>query len=381
MSYFIDICLKAEDKIDGEVFTLISGNCLFTGENYCVRIPQNDFITYELTNDFKTCFCHLSKEDREFLKSGISPVGWKEIGNSDSNAEFYEEKKDKKLYYVTNANLKRVLFKLDKSDFDLSGEVYKAKINFLNKLEEKSLLLYKHFFEFPDEFINAYYKKLQSLDSGKFVFEESRPAYHNSSDCLILRSNFENYEIPLIVKQEGKIEEYRNWFKSNLYLTENKIPEADSIFKEKHYKEWNCLPIKIDYDNSGAISYNNLSVEELENLIDDHLNKIQCFINQDDSNKKILSRLSKMSFAYKDVRRININNLEIDNEEISKVLQEFELCYKRPLLSHLKEYYRLKYNPDLLFAKNILSALGFSYCKNCDKHQRVCYDVGIIEEQ
>ena len=51
--------------------------------------------------------------------------------------------------------------------------------------------------------------------------------------------------------------------------------------------------------------------------------------------------------------------------QISEVLKRFEIEYKRLLISLLKEYYRLKYNPNLVFEENILSGLGFRQCKVC----------------
>ena len=43
----------------------------------------------------------------------------------------------------------------------------------------------------------------------------------------------------------------------------------------------------------------------------------------------------------------------------------FEFEYKRPLINILKEFYRVTYNPNLVFEENILIGLGFRQCKVC----------------
>jgi len=363
MSDYFKRCQYNDVIIDGSLCVRIEGKCVFTGKSYSVTILKVDFISLLNGGDINKVLYHLNRADREFLISGISPEGWKTMNSEDNS----EEKKNGKLVYVTNSNLKRTLFKLDKTDVDVEGEIYKSKISFLNKLEKKSLLIYKHFFEFPQDFFENYYKAIVSSDSKKFVFEEGKPAFHSTLECERIKSDFSNYEIPENLKKTDRSIEYRDWFLANMRLVEGHRPELDDLFKQKHFQKWNCYPIRVEYDNSGAIIYDNLSLNEIEQLIDNLLDAARAFINQSERNKNILHAFAHISYSYKNIDNLDTSKINYDKETIKNVLMEFELTYKKPLFSHLREYYRIKFNPDLLFEESILTGLGFTNCKTCCK--------------
>lgn len=265
--------------------------------------------------------------------------------------------------FVTNANIKRALFKLNKSDFDYESEIYKHSINYLNLLEKKDLLSIKCLYEFPEIFFQDYYSKIVAVDSLKFVFEEQQPAFHSDNSCPNLLSDFENYLIPELIKTNNQEMEYRNWFKQNIRLTERKI--LTDLFKDIHYKKWNCLPLHIDYENSGAFEFMDINIEKIEDNIDTLLHETKSYIEQSSTIKNIITKRGKRSYAYNKLETLILDGLPYDKETISEVLKTFELEYKRPLISMLKEYYRLKFNPDLVFEENILIGLGFRQCKVC----------------
>lgn len=55
----------------------VSGPCVITGEEYQVKVPREGFVSW--TNGkvaIQTAIPQVSADDREFLLSGISPVGW-----------------------------------------------------------------------------------------------------------------------------------------------------------------------------------------------------------------------------------------------------------------------------------------------------------------
>lgn len=69
--------LKKIDNTNGT--SKIYGNCVFTGKMYeCIVITEgiNRRIKGENIQD---CLPDVSKEDREFIISGISPEGWKKL--------------------------------------------------------------------------------------------------------------------------------------------------------------------------------------------------------------------------------------------------------------------------------------------------------------
>ncbi len=330
-------------------FVTISNNHL--NNQYCVKVSQTEYINYLLTRDLNKSFASLKEIDAEFLKTGFTRNEF----NSRNNNEFF----------VTNANIKRTLFDIDKSGETSSGLIYKTELNFLNKLEKQSLLQYKYLFEFPEDFLKKYRSKIIIRNSKKFIFNESSPAYHSSMECLLLNSDFINFQIPEEIIYRNEQEYYEEWFKTNYRPEANSALSLSDAFKERHYLRWKCFPIKVDYNNSGVIYYENLTLPELELIIDQHLVDIEIFINSSSQHKDILNRMATQSYLYRDHTRIKSYNTVIEGEKIVQILELFEINYKRPLLNHLREYYRIKFNPKLIFGQNILVELGFKHCSTC----------------
>ncbi|MFY8170921.1 MAG: hypothetical protein ACOVK2_07405 [Candidatus Fonsibacter sp.] len=54
----------------------ITGNCLFTGEEYSCIVPTAGLTRYLNGEHAQVAMPDVSPEDREFLISGISPMGW-----------------------------------------------------------------------------------------------------------------------------------------------------------------------------------------------------------------------------------------------------------------------------------------------------------------
>ena len=269
--------------------------------------------------------------------------------------------------FVTNANIKRALFKLDMRNFDYESEIYKNNINYLNSLEKRDLLSIKCLYEFPEIFFQDYYSQIVTADSLKFVFEEQQPAFHSHASCPNLLSDFENYLIPEQIKENNQEIEYRNWFKQNIRLTEKQI--LTDLFKDVHYNRWGCLPLYVDYDNSGAFEYMNLNIDEIENKIDNLLINAKRYIEHSPENKTVIGILGKVSYAYNKLNTLNLESIPYDRETISDVLKTFEIDFTCPLITLLKEYYRIKYNPKLVFEENILIGLGYRQCKVCIKNK------------
>jgi len=69
---------------DGQYVT-VSGNCVFSGEPYTVRVPSDNFYGWLNGGMFiQDAFPYIPAEDREFLLSGISPAGWEFMFPSDN---------------------------------------------------------------------------------------------------------------------------------------------------------------------------------------------------------------------------------------------------------------------------------------------------------
>ena len=78
------------------------------------------------------------------------------------------------MVFITVANSKRILRKLDWKGLNLEGEVYDRPIHFFNKKEEQSLLAYKEFLMNPERFVKDVYQKAEIKDSYRYRSEERR---------------------------------------------------------------------------------------------------------------------------------------------------------------------------------------------------------------
>jgi hypothetical protein len=79
--------VKRIRKQDGQL--LLMGPCTVTKKLYSVVVSDQAVVNYyQLGMKAQDAFPELSAEQREFLISGISPEGWKQIfGTSDSSLE------------------------------------------------------------------------------------------------------------------------------------------------------------------------------------------------------------------------------------------------------------------------------------------------------
>jgi hypothetical protein len=334
--------------------------------NEIIEFPDNPFGTkYGVSGIFKI---HNFKNS-DFFWNKIIPNSYCYENliirnlSSTSNDKIEQRRGIKSPKFVTNANIKRTLKKLNTRNFDYESEIYKHNINYLNFLEKRDLLLFKCLYEFPEIFFQDYYTQIITSDNLKFVFEEQQPAYHTNNSCPNLLSNFENFLIPVQIKQNNQEIEYRNWFKQNIKLSERKI--LTDIFKDIHYNRWSCLPLYVDFKNSGALENINLNIDEIEQNIDNLLIDAKRYIEQSHKNNIIITKLGKSSYAYNKLETLNLGNIAYDIETISDILKTFHIDFKAPLIELLKEYYRIKYNPNLVFEENILEGLGFRQCKVC----------------
>jgi hypothetical protein len=60
--------------------TTLIAKCVFTGVYYSVTAKTSDWRRYENGDgNIQDIFPYLSAEDREFIKSRISPLGWQSV--------------------------------------------------------------------------------------------------------------------------------------------------------------------------------------------------------------------------------------------------------------------------------------------------------------
>jgi hypothetical protein len=66
----------AKDQGDGT--TLITGKCKFLGIEYSCAVPTDGLYQWLAGLSIQRAMPTVSADDREFLISGISPLGWEE---------------------------------------------------------------------------------------------------------------------------------------------------------------------------------------------------------------------------------------------------------------------------------------------------------------
>ena len=71
--------------VNGQILTAFTGTCVFTGEPftteyYPVKALTAGMRAYEDGALLQDAFPFMSPDDREFMKTGISPAGWATLG-------------------------------------------------------------------------------------------------------------------------------------------------------------------------------------------------------------------------------------------------------------------------------------------------------------
>lgn len=81
--YALDSCVLSSNEEDPETIFVL-GNCVITGKEYEVTTSKKCIMDYISGANLQDAFPNLSDDDREFLKTGISPEGWNQIFGEDN---------------------------------------------------------------------------------------------------------------------------------------------------------------------------------------------------------------------------------------------------------------------------------------------------------
>lgn len=268
--------------------------------------------------------------------------------------------------YITKSNSLRIISKIDfKNMGNLEGDVYKIPIYCFSIYENNNLLTLRELLKNPEFFIKEYYKPIENKDKLKYVYEGGKAACHANPNCERLNSSFKNFEIPEEIRLRGKEEvlRFRSWFKVNQYLM-----EKPDVFVARLQIAFGTIikPKSIEYENSGVEQYDNLNLVELEKSINKYIFELgYYFKNANKEKQEIISRFSKNThLAYSSKRLVN-NHTRFSDETIKKFLRQYDTHFKKPIKELLIEYYRVLYNPELKFERNLLEQLGFKACETC----------------
>jgi hypothetical protein len=269
--------------------------------------------------------------------------------------------------YITVSNSRKIIQRLDATRLDSAGEaIYKRAIYFFSKRESANLKGIRELFKDLKHFLLYYYQPIIVVDTYKYVYPESQPAYHFDNKCDRLKSNFRNIEIPVEVREKGtgEVERFRAWFSAEKFDTDN---TKDYIFKLQLAFPYvdKINPKSIDYSNSGPELKKDYSLDELQEEIDDLLDKADRYFEDNPSIRDLIQRYQKMTFlAYIDGALKN-NHSGLDDAELKEFLLAYDKTFKVPVKERLIEYYRILFNPDMTFEGHLLEKMGFHPCSAC----------------
>lgn len=269
--------------------------------------------------------------------------------------------------FITFSNAKNIIRKTNIKDLDLKGNIYKRPIFFFSKYEKNSLLVIQELLKDPENFFTEIYTPLkEKVDTYSYVYEREKPAYHNSIDCPLIHSDYNNFEIPEVIKNKGidEIKRFRNWFKHNEYLL-----DKPDVFVMRLDLKWGIKTNlrAINFENSGWSEIDNYDLEKLESKIDALIKDAGRYYYASDKNKKILRRFSKLTFLAYQPGVIDDNNTGFNDEIVKQFLKDYDDKYKKPLKYYLIEYFRLKLNPNIKLDGRLLDKLNFKPCSKCYK--------------
>ena len=309
------------------------------------------------------------------------------------------------LVYITKNNFSKIVRKVSITDMSLNGNLYVRFNKNLNaifsKFEKTDMLLYKMLSEDPEKFYNEIYDKvLEREDTYTWVYEEQKaPCYHSLPTCPNLTSDFENYQVPLPIKYKGietgipldrlkladlsefeknivisNVKHYRNWWNND---GENLYKFNKDAFLMRVNMLFQPSPRITDLrefikENSGVKEFENCTLPEIEEKIDELILAARNYYFEDVKHTSILRAYAKFTYHILVKNEFPVSDCNYSKVEVKSLLEDYNKRFKEPLKNLLKNYFRVKNNPDLKIDKRILDKLGFVPCGYCPSP--VCFD-------
>ncbi|RZJ87822.1 MAG: hypothetical protein EOO20_15165 [Chryseobacterium sp.] len=268
--------------------------------------------------------------------------------------------------YLTIATANPIIKKMDIESLEcIAQELYSKDIFFFNRRERANLTGIKQLFENPDRFLE-YYNPVEVVDTLKYVFPETQPAYHRDSTCEKLNSTFKNYLIPVPIQDKGsqEVEVFRKWFKQ-MNCAQMDVEKYIFSIQQRFLYVGKINPKSIEYANSGLSAMDNYSLVEMEAKIDELLLEFNEYFHSNAVVRDILHRFQKWTFlGFKD-QPIQNNFTGISDADLKSLLRGVEEKWKKPVRDYLIEYFRIRFNPTLEFSGHLLNRLELRACSHC----------------
>jgi hypothetical protein len=270
---------------------------------------------------------------------------------------------------ITASNAKRIVINSDLNNLKLTGEIYKKPMYFFSRYEKTQLLAIKEFLKDPENYFREVYQPVNRKDTFTYIYEGKKPAYHKSTQCPMVNSNYENFYIPEEIKEKGEvtIADFRKWFQTVKHL----LIEDIKAFEMRLQSRWGIhTNLKgIEKDNSGNEDISNYDLAKIEERIDTIIKEAGRFYHATSKNNAILKVFSQWSYLGNSKDPLKKNETGYSDAEVKEFLRDYHKQFKRPLMTLLIEYYRLTLNPDIKLEGTLLDALGFKKCNHCYSEQ------------
>ncbi|MBB1351222.1 MULTISPECIES: hypothetical protein [unclassified Pseudoalteromonas] len=257
--------------------------------------------------------------------------------------------------YVTKSNSSKIAtyssIKGRAEDFE---NLYDSSLSFLLSTPELNLLyIYKETVSNPEHIFQAY-KKWESVDTKKYVWEGGTPAFHSTYECERLHSQYVNLEIPVEIQSRGdlEVEKFRRFVKANYSL----MDDNESLFLKRLEAQFFLRnpPKSVRAVNSGLTTVKNLDLNELKHEIDKLIKSAQAFKGTD---QHVFNLIENKGYGTHKVKEAKILGHPLNTWH----------NYKIDLKESLKQYFLIRFNPELQFDKTLLQQIGFMPCGNCCK--------------
>lgn len=261
--------------------------------------------------------------------------------------------------YITEANARSIEMGLDKEKAHkiYCDDLYELSLWMLSRTEQQWLAAARMFYENSEFYIQNFYKKVEVKNNDDFVFVGKNPSYHFSRHCEFLQANYVNYRIPVEIAVRGALEKerYRAWFKEHEYLC-HESPERFITKMEASFLLKNRPHIgEMKASNSGVTSHDNVQLDDIRERISTRIEGMRIMRSQRPDLVKAYGLRSHV---------VRTGKLSLGQA----AERDFVLAWdkeKSELKKELKEYFRIRFNPDLELQQTILQSIGFEPCKAC----------------
>lgn len=262
--------------------------------------------------------------------------------------------------YITKNTLYKIVSEIDlkKEPSPTKSRLEGKNLTLLSKRELQRLALITEILGSEYIPVDRFFLKLKRPeDSYSHIHPERVPSYHSDRMCSALTREYENYEIPVEVREQGaaSVKKFRKFFHENIQLfQENRTDFYVKAKQEFHLKKvlTNRDMVEIKTPNSGRGAIQDFNISHLEHDLDEEIAKAEVY-----KNTSNIHRLTINMYG-------NLFNPEINDEEQKNILIKWS-SLKKEIKSKYITFSMIKNNPDINLDGNFLDALGLNRCSYC----------------